>query len=307
MNRRNFQRFLHIKSNSIVPLDEGEGEGERVVEGGREGEGERVVEGGREGEKEQEKKIYFLTFGGQFITNPKFNSRNYVNYFKAVERICREAKEFSIFNDMIGLTESYLKEDNTFWNIHKEFIMNNERGYGLWIWKPYIIKKQLEKITENDILVYADSGCILNINGKDRMNEYIEMSKKSKSGIVCFQLSQIECEWTKMDVFNYLNANDLLETKQIISGIFIIRKSDKSVEIINKWYDICCNYNLIDDSQSISINHEFFKENRHDQSIISLLIKQNNNSIILDDETYFKDWETDGKLFPIWAKRKRHE
>jgi hypothetical protein len=251
--------------------------------------------------------IFFLTFGGQFITNPKFNPRNNVNYFKAVQRICKEAESFSIFNKVIGLTESYLKEDNIFWNKHKEFIMNNERGYGLWIWKPYIIKKQLEKMNDSDILVYADSGCILNINGKDRMNEYIEMSRNSKSGIVCFQLSQIECEWTKMDVFNYLNATDLLETKQIISGIFIIRKCNESVNIINKWYDICCNYNLINDSNSISINHESFKENRHDQSIWSLLIKQDNNSIILDDETYFKDWENEGKLFPIWAIRKRHE
>jgi hypothetical protein len=283
MNRHNFQRFLHIKNNSIVPFDE---KNKGNVGGG---------------------KVYFLTFGGQFISNPKFNSRNNVNYFKAVERICKEAKEFSIFYKIIGLTESYLKEDNTFWNNHNKFILQNERGYGLWIWKPYIIKKQLEKMTENDILVYADSGCILNINGKDRMNEYIEMSKESKSGIVCFQLSQIEHEWTKMDIFNYLNATDLLETKQLIGCISIIRKCSESIEIINKWYNLCCIYNLLDNSDSISKNSESFVEHKNDQSIWSLIIKQNNNSIILDDETYFKDWEKDGNLFPIWAKRKRHD
>ena len=289
MNKHNFQRFLSIKSNSIVPMNEKEIKNENL--GGEGGGG----------------KVYFLTFGGQFITNPKFNPRNNVNYFKAVERICKEAKQFSIFNKIIGLTESYLKEDNIFWNNHNKFIMNNERGYGLWIWKPYIIKKQLEQMEYNDILVYADSGCILNINGKDRMNQYIDLSRNSKSGIVCFQLSQIECEWTKKDVINYLNATDLLETKQLIGGISIIRKCSESIGIINKWYDLCCVYNLLDNSPSIEKNVDTFVEHKNDQSIWSLIIKQNNNSIILDDETYFEDWEKDGKLFPIWAKRKRHE
>jgi len=294
MSRNNLARLLSIKNNNLNQI-EIKNEEERIKNGEGIGMGRACGI------------VNFLTFGGQFITNPKFNPRNNVNYFKAVQRICKEAESFGIFEKVIGLTESYLKEDNIFWTIHNQFIMNNERGYGLWLWKPYIIKKHLEKMNDNDILVYADSGCILNINGKDRMNQYIQMSKESKSGIVCFQLSQIESEWTKMDVINYLNAKDLLETKQIIGGISIIRKCSESLEIINKWYDLCCVYNLLDSSESVEKNVENFVEHKNDQSIWSLIIKQDNNSIILDDETYFKDWETDGKLFPIWAKRKRHE
>ena len=37
-------------------------------------------------------------------------------------------------------------------------ILEQPRGAGFWLWKPYIIKKTLEKIEENDLLFYSDSG-----------------------------------------------------------------------------------------------------------------------------------------------------
>ena len=32
----------------------------------------------------------------------------------------------------------------------------NKKGYGYWIWKPYIIKEALSKIKEGEILLYVD-------------------------------------------------------------------------------------------------------------------------------------------------------
>ena len=46
--------------------------------------------------------------------------------------------------------------------------------------------------------------------------------------------------------------------------------------LIDEWYNISCDYHLIDDSPSIISNHNEFREHRHDQSILSLLIKKNN-------------------------------
>ena len=63
------------------------------------------------------------------------------------------------------------------------------RGGGYWIWKPYIISKMLEQINENDILVYIDAGCHINITkeSKQRFNEYINMINNSKCGLLRFQ------------------------------------------------------------------------------------------------------------------------
>ena len=40
-------------------------------------------------------------------------------------------------------TDKELKNDQNFWEKHQQFIKRNPRGWGCWIWKPYIIKKLL--------------------------------------------------------------------------------------------------------------------------------------------------------------------
>ena len=32
------------------------------------------------------------------------------------------------------------------------------RGYGYWIWKPYIVSKMMSRLNDGDILVYTDAG-----------------------------------------------------------------------------------------------------------------------------------------------------
>jgi hypothetical protein len=51
---------------------------------------------------------------------------------------------------------------------------------------------------------------------------------------------------------------------------------NKTKELVDKWYDIGCNYHMIDDSPSISNNLNYFMRHRHDQSIFSLLTKKYN-------------------------------
>jgi hypothetical protein len=80
-------------------------------------------------------KIYFLTFGGPDE-----------NYHDTVNRLCNQAKKMEVFNEIIGLTEKDLHNDKEFWSKHYNFIrQNKKKGYGYWLWKPYIIKKTLKK------------------------------------------------------------------------------------------------------------------------------------------------------------------
>ena len=100
---------------------------------------------------------YFLTFGAG-------NS-----YIDAVQRLARQADEFKLFTEIFCMTESDLKEDLEFWGKHGEFMMNNRKGYGYYIWKPYIISKTLSKLEKDDILLYLDAGCELNLKYKDEL------------------------------------------------------------------------------------------------------------------------------------------
>ena len=95
--------------------------------------------------------LHFLTFA-----NSNYMSTN---------RIANQAKDFELFDNIIQLNENDIKE---YVEKHKNFIINNLPGYGKWIWKPKIIYDTLLKINKNDILLYADAGTYLNINGKNR-------------------------------------------------------------------------------------------------------------------------------------------
>jgi hypothetical protein len=237
-------------------------------------------------------KRYFITFGGP--------TRNFHN---AVNRICKEAINLRFFHEVIGKTDLNLKNDKIFWNKHQNFIENNQRGYGYWIWKSYIVLAQLKKMNDNDILLYCDAGCHLNPNGLLRMTEYIKMINDNESGLLSFQMDHLEHTWTKNDIFVELNTP--VEHKisgQYVASTFFIRKTDKSMNLFKELYYYKSKYHLIDDTPSITNNHNSFKENRHDQSILSLLFKKY-GTVTLRDETNFENWQKDGFKYPIWVTR----
>lgn len=241
-----------------------------------------------------EKKI-FLTFG---------NDR----YYNSLNRIKDQSLSFNIFDEIFIFNDIKLKDEYPeFWEKHKNFIINNQRGYGYWIWKSYLTLKILEKMNENDILVYADAGCFLNNNGIDRLNEYFEIVKNSNYSILSFELPFIEKNYTKMDLFEYLglNNNEMLNSNQLVGGIYILKKCDKTIFLFNELYNIISNnYNLIDDSNSILNNDISFVEHRHDQSVFSLLRKKYGTEILYD-ETYFPEDCSKEYIdkYPIYAKR----
>ena len=229
-------------------------------------------------------KIYFITFGNE-------------KYYNSLNRIHKEALDFNIFDEIILNTYIDLKNDSEFWSCHSDFIEKNRRGYGYWIWKPYINLKLMEKINEGDIVIYADAGCTLNINGKNRLLEYIELVKKND--ILSFELTHSEKKFTKKDVFDYFNFENNDNINQINATVFIYKKCDKIYNIFKLCYETCCNYNLLNDEPSISKNHDEFIEHRHDQSIFSI-IRKKFNTYFIKDETY----PIGIKEFPIWATRK---
>ena len=236
-------------------------------------------------------KRYFITFGGPTT-----------NYHRAVDRICREAYHSRMFDIIIGITDSNLKQDIPFWETHGTFLESNKRGSGYWLWKPYIIMRQLEQMKENDILVYADAGCAINANdeSKRRMGEYIDMVNDSEYGILSFQMGYAENTYTKADILEHLNYTE--NTGQLVGTTFVLRKCKHVIDMTKLWYDTCCTYDLINDTPSKIPNAIGFIDTRHDQSIWSV-IRKKYGSITLPDETYFNNWQRDGYKSPIWAVR----
>jgi hypothetical protein len=211
---------------------------------------------------------YFITFAG---------GREEI--IAAGKRLISQVKGLNIFDKTILYTHIDLENDPIFWDKHSKFITNSnitgKRGYGSWIWKPYIIMKTMKLMKDGDVLLYLDAGCEVDYNKKDIWNNKIDIVKKD---LIVGSSIFTEKGWTKMDLIIYLNMLDgkYLNTPQRIASSILFLKCNKVFSLITEWYAIACKYNLIDDSPSIAENFSEFQAHRHDQSIFSLLTKKYN-------------------------------
>jgi hypothetical protein len=161
-------------------------------------------------------------------------------------------------------------------------------------------QSELNKSKENDIIFYCDAGCQVNEKGKRRLHEYIDMLNTTESGIITFQLSHLERLYTKNKVFETLGS-DKRDALQCLATVILMKKNKNSTTIINQWYENCENYILINDDTEKE--DEKFIENRHDQSVFSILVNKM-DSIKIKDETYFCDWSC-GEEYPFLKKKLR--
>jgi hypothetical protein len=211
------------------------------------------------------------------------------NYIDAGNRIINQAKKTQLFDKYIFYTDKNLKDDKIFWEKHGNFIMKNKKGYGLWLWKPYIIKKTMESMNDGDILLYLDAGLDLDFRKKNIIQQKFKIVKEDKIiGTYVRKMHGPEKKWCKMDLVKYMNIidNKYLNTQQRQGGTNMFLVCKKTRNLVNEWYDIACHYNLLDHSPSKNKNLNCFKNHRCDQSIFSLLTKKYNlfsNKTTLDN------------------------
>ena len=164
--------------------------------------------------------------------------------------------------------------DKSFQNKNKD-ILSRKRGNGYWLWKPYFILKTLkEKLKEGDYLIYSDAG-ILYINSTYNIINFL---KKKNIDIWAYQLQYKEKIWTKRDAFLLLGVDhpNFTESYQYMAGIQIYRKSNLSQGFLEDVLHYSTDKRIItDEKNSLGFpNYKGFKQNRHDQTVLSLMIKK---------------------------------
>lgn len=226
---------------------------------------------------------------------------------KSLDRLVWQSSMFLLFEEGFFYNETDLPEE--LFSPFGDMLKADVRGYGYWVWKPYIILDALKQIEDGDILLYLDVGCHLNSRGKMRFLDYCEIVKQHSSGFLVSNAGKKRLEriWTKGDLFDFMDVRDrmdITDTSQLQAGAIFIRKDPNTVTLIEKWMEIGLkHFNLLDDSPSQSIDMEGFQEHRHDQSILSILLKLHGAYVIPLRECWSKDWTMLEKSFPILQKR----
>ena len=158
-------------------------------------------------------------------------------------------------------------------------ILSRKRGNGYWLWKPYFILKTLkEKLNDGDYLIYTDAG-ILYTNSTHKIINFLN---EQNSEMWMIRLNYLEKRYTKRDAFILLGA-DLpfyTDTNQYMAGIQVYKKSKFTEKFLEEVLYYSQDKRIItDDANTLGLkNYKEFIDNRHDQSILSILIKKYNQA-----------------------------
>ena len=157
-----------------------------------------------------------------------------------------------------------------------EYAQTYRRGYGYWTWKPWIVLRTLNMLVDGDILLYVDGRCDLVEFGKPIrwLNEFVE---SVQFDLAAWQMGYVEKHWTTQDLISRIAGKDhreVAETGQLAATFHAWRVNKRARKLAEHWLNFLIhNPSLCRDNPSLIPNDSNFKENRHDQSVFSLLVK----------------------------------
>ena len=238
---------------------------------------------------------------------------------KDKKRFLNQAFKFDIFKNIYIYNISDLDEKT------KKFIKiasadkKKLKGYnhGYFVWKPHIIKKTLDQIPDESILLYADLGCVLNTKGKETLYEYISYCQKyscvgfqyrlpNKSILNTLNYNShkyYEYNYTKMKAFDYFNISkndEIYNSEQIWAGSLLIKKNKITKNFINDWIK-ASTIELLKTEYKNEKNPELIQSSQ-DQSIFSILFKKFNfKSLCASEETeWILTYDADNNRKKYW-------
>lgn len=212
-------------------------------------------------------KIHFITFAGGDA------------YVQSGRRIRREAKNMKLFSSV----KTYTKRDLPR-SITQSLLSLCPRGFGYWLWKPWIILDKLQKVDYNDIVIYTDCGCELhnNIDGWKtlfaQLSEVDMLAMQYRPGEIYPWGNCDIWRWTKKECIDFFSrgiGTDWANQPQCPSGFFVAKKTKESLRFVEHWFRIMAfRPDLVIDTIGPEDNDqlECFSEHRHDQSIFTNLI-----------------------------------
>lgn len=175
-----------------------------------------------------------------------------------------------------------MNDIDDYFKVKNAHILNQHRGSGYWIWKPYFILKKLLEIEEGDILCYNDSKYLWLKNIRQFESDVLTGKNigvyKNKPNEPCY----LEKEFTKFDSFALMNINhennfrdNVMNTNQVWAGFILLRKTFNPIRFVSEWLTYVQDQRIVTDSRSIfGPENSSFRDHRHDQSVLSLLCKK---------------------------------
>jgi hypothetical protein len=213
-------------------------------------------------------KAHFLTFGGGSA------------WPHAARRLASQAQATGLFETVSVETGNEIFERWPEFAEHRPFVEANPRGWGYWLWKPFLLRSYLRRIQDGELLFYLDAGFEILVENKDRLQRLLQQS--ALNGALLFGCPQYPILnaifWAKQDLLDRFAQNyglkNLEKIPLVAAGSLALVKNKQNLALLDDWYRIGASEggHLIDDSPSVATQKQLFIEHRHDQAIFDFLI-----------------------------------
>lgn len=209
-----------------------------------------------------------------------YATHDVMGFYKGQDKLSRQAKKFGGVDSVIKLrgddikdflkrADDYIKkvEPPKFQRMHKA---------KYYTWKPYVIKTCLNKIKQNDILIYHDAGRNCYPYKIDRdLRPFCEYVVDNHKGIYVNFGPFCNRRFTKRECFKVMNCDEKYywDNRQANGSWAIYQKTNLSVRFVNEWFDYCMHPSMIvTDIENDTDTLPNYEAHRHDQSILTNML-----------------------------------
>lgn len=179
--------------------------------------------------------------------------------------------------DCLAWSETVLKSTE-FYRAHRD-ILDASRGCGYWLWKPYLIGRELELLKTGDFLIYYDVGRPSLPHRISRpLFPLLDWCERQNAGVlpgVYVPEHGPNSKWTKRECFVLMDCDRSIywQHPQIQATYSVWQKSEQSRALLDEWLQWCITPGVLTDAVSLPHVKNFpdFVDHRHDQSVITNL------------------------------------
>jgi hypothetical protein len=186
-------------------------------------------------------------------------------------RLVESARKFGI-TDIYSFDFEEIR-DTDFYYDNKE-LLDQQRGVGLWVWKPYILLEVLKKVEDGDVVIYCDAG----IEIIDDPAPIVDICAKSEPILLFANGNFPNSYWVTGDCFTLMACNEprYHNARHVDAAFVVIRKCRESEQFVSEWLHYVTDPQIMLGSPTISGKAESpeFREFRWDQSVLSLLAEK---------------------------------
>jgi hypothetical protein len=195
---------------------------------------------------------------------------------KKYERSMLRLEETALQNgvDKVNLYSQDWLKHTEFWN-KNSFILNQPRGAGYWIWKPYIILDAMDLyMEEGDIVMYSDAA----VEIIDDLSPLFQLADEKDRVIFQIAGGHNNKIWTKRDCFVLLNCDEqkYWDDLQLTATFSLWKKTEENISFLKEYLRYLRDPRIVTDDPNMCGKPNFleFRDHRHDQSVLSILTRR---------------------------------